>query len=451
MPQNNTHRIFYSNVLKNIRIEIKMDMFMLEKIFLALKKIIPRKIFKALQPGYHYILAILGALFYGFPAQKLFVIGVTGTKGKSSTAELITSILETALYKTALLSTIRFKIDGKSERNLYKMTMPGRFFVQKFLHDAVKAGCTHAVIEMTSEGSRQHRHRYTEMNALVVTNLTPEHIESHGTFLNYKEAKLSIARELAISSKHPRIVVINADDQHGQDFLRVEAEKKLSFSRKKTSYSENESGLSILFNGVEIKSPLRGVINVENILAAATLAEVIGISENKIKDGIAGVSGIEGRLEKIFVGQNFEVIVDYAHTADSMEKVYKIFENKRKICVFGATGGGRDKWKRPEIGKIADKYCHKIILTNEDPYDEDPAQIVKEVASGIKNKKPKIIMDRREAIREAITLAKKGDVVLITGKGTDPYIMGLNGSKIAWDDREIARKELKKLGYARAA
>ncbi|OGZ04260.1 MAG: hypothetical protein A2648_00460 [Candidatus Lloydbacteria bacterium RIFCSPHIGHO2_01_FULL_41_20] len=417
----------------------------MERIFFVFKKIIPKKIFKAFQPYYHYILSILGALFYGFPAQKLFVIGITGTKGKSSTAELITSILESAGHRTALLGTIRFKIGNKSERNLHKMTMPGRLFVQKFLRDALKAKCTHAVIEITSEGARQHRHRYVEMNALVVTNLTPEHIESHGSFEKYKESKLSIARELAISSKRPRILVANADDLHGADFLKVEAEKKIYFSRQKTSYSENASGLSIHFGGIYFESPLQGSINVENILAAATLAEAMGISENKIKVGIEKATVIEGRLEKISVGQNFEVIVDYAHTADSMEKVYRIFENKRKICVFGATGGGRDKWKRPEMGKIADKYCAEIILTDDDSYDEKPEQIVGEIKKGIKKITPKIFINRREAIKEGLSLAKPGDVVLITGKGTDPYLMGPNGSKIPWDDREVTRKELKKL------
>ena len=417
----------------------------MEKILFIFKKIIPKKTLEALRPYYHYILSILGALFYGFPAQKLFVIGITGTKGKSSTAELINSILEADGHKTALLGTIRFKIGDKSERNLHKMTMPGRFFVQKFLHEALKAGCTHAVIEITSEGAKQHRHRYVEMNALIITNLTPEHIEAHGSFEKYKEAKLSIARELAISSKRPRIIVANADDLHGADFLKVEAEKKIYFSRQKTSYSENASGLSIHFGEIYLESPLQGSINVENILAAVTLALAMGISENKIKNGIAGVSTIEGRLEKISMGQPFEIIVDYAHTADSMEKVYKIFGDKRKICVFGATGGGRDKRKRPEMGKVADKYCDEIILTDDDSYDEDPKQIVEEIRSGIKNKTARVFINRREAIKEGLSLAKAGDVVLITGKGTDPFIMGSNGTKIPWDDRIVAREELEKL------
>jgi len=416
---------------------------MLDKILRIIKKIIPIKIFKALQPAYHYFLVILGAFLYGFPAQKLFVVGVTGTKGKSTTAELISKIFEAAGYKTALLSTIHFKRGEKSERNLYKMTMPGRFFVQKFLREAIRAGATHAVIEMTSEGARFYRHRYTEMNALVVTNLSPEHIESHGTFENYKDAKLSIARELSLSAKRPRTLVVNTDDPHARDFLSsAEAEKKISFSRKNSAYTENSGGISVPLAHGRAESALIGEFNVENILASAALAEAMGIPEDKIIKGIAETQTIEGRLEHISMGQPFEVIVDYAHTPDSLEKVYKTFGRKRKICVLGGTGGGRDAWKRPEMGRIAEEYCEEIILTNEDPYDENPEKIIAEIASGIKNKTPKIIIDRREAIREGISLSKKGKILVITGKGTDPYIMEANGKRTPWDDRDVAREEL---------
>ncbi|MEK7662248.1 MAG: UDP-N-acetylmuramoyl-L-alanyl-D-glutamate--2,6-diaminopimelate ligase [Patescibacteria group bacterium] len=415
----------------------------MEKTLRIIKKIIPVKIFKTVQPVYHYLLVILGAFLYGFPAQKLFVVGVTGTKGKSTTAELISKIFEAAGYSTALLSTIHFKQGEKSERNLYKMTMPGRFFVQKFLRDALRAGATHAVIEMTSEGAKLYRHRYTEMNALVVTNLSPEHIESHGSFENYKDAKLSIARELSLSAKRPRTIVVNTDDPHSRGFLNAaEAEKKISFSRKNSAYTENSGGISVPVAGGRAESKLIGEFNVENILAATALSEAMGIPEDKIIKGIVGTQTVEGRLEHISIGQPFEVIIDYAHTPDSLEKVYKIFRKKRKICVLGASGGGRDAWKRPEMGRTAEEYCEEIILTNEDPYDEAPEKIIAEIASGIKNKNPKIIIDRREAIREGIALSRKGSVLIITGKGTDPYIMGKSGEKIPWDDRDVAREEL---------
>jgi len=147
------------------------------------------------------------------------------------------------------------------------------------------------------------------------------------------------------------------------------------------------------------------------------------------------------------MGQDFDVIVDYAHTTDSLEKVYEVFQDSRKICVLGGTGGGRDTWKRPAMGAVANAHCDEIILTDEDPYDEDPQKIVSEIMAGIENSKAKIIMDRREAISHAISLAKTGDAVIITGKGTDPYIMGPNGTKTSWDDATVAREELIKLGF----
>jgi UDP-N-acetylmuramoyl-L-alanyl-D-glutamate--2,6-diaminopimelate ligase len=168
---------------------------------------------------------------------------------------------------------------------------------------------------------------------------------------------------------------------------------------------------------------------------------------------VEGFTGIPGRVQKIELSslagspkkQDFTVIVDYAHTPDSLEKLYQVFQSSRNICVLGGTGGGRDTWKRGEMGRIADKYCDEIILTNEDPYDEDPKKIVADVAAGVTSDEPSIIMDRREAIREAIKRAKTGDTILITGKGTDPYIMGPNDTKIPWSDAKVAEEELRKV------
>ena len=172
------------------------------------------------------------------------------------------------------------------------------------------------------------------------------------------------------------------------------------------------------------------------------MARAQGISDEVIISAIEKFNAIPGRVQKIKCGQSYQVIIDYAHTPDSLEKFYRIFKSIRNICILGGTGGGRDAWKRKEMGRIADIYCEEIILTNEDPYDEDPRQIVEHVAQGIVNHEPIIIMDRREAIREAIKHAKPGDTVLITGKGTDPYIMGPKGSKIPWSDARVAHEEI---------
>lgn len=419
---------------------------MLDTILRTIKRFIPKKIFGALQPTYHYLLAFFGALIYRFPSRKIYLIGITGTKGKTSTAELVNAVLEKAGYETALASTLRMKLADESKPNRFKMTMPGRFFVHSFLRRAVDAGCTHAIIEMTSEGAKQFRHKFLALDVLIFTNITPEHIESHGSFENYLAAKLSIAHALAASGKKDRAVIANADDQHGKDFLATHVSHKYSYSLSQaTIESQDETHTTFLYNKTRITLPLPGVFNLSNALAAITLGTHLGIDINTIKTGLESVDLIRGRMEYVDEGQPFSVVVDYAHTAESLESAYGVFAGKRKICVLGSTGGGRDKWKRDKMGAVADTHCDEIILTNEDPYDEDPMTIIGDVKKGITHKEATVIMDRREAIREAFKKARAGDVVLITGKGTDPYIMEANGKKTPWDDATVAREELAKL------
>ncbi len=264
---------------------------------------------------------MLGAVIYRFPSKKLVVIAVTGTKGKSTTVELIRSMLAEAGYKTAAASTIRFTIGEESERNLFKMTMPGRFFLQQFLRRAVDAGCTHAVVEMTSEGARQFRHKGIELNALVFTNLAPEHIESHGSLEAYAEAKLSLAKHLESSPKRPRIIVANADDAYGKRFLDIEAEIKAPFSLKDAEpYSVDDSSVRFVFRGGELFTvPLPGLFNLKNILATITLGAAMGIKTDVIKKALEHHAPIAGRAERVVKGQPFIVVVDYAHTPDSLK------------------------------------------------------------------------------------------------------------------------------------
>ncbi len=419
----------------------------METFLTILRRMIPKRFFQLFQPRYHRALALLGAIRYNFPSGKLCVIAVTGTKGKSTVTELIASILEEAGYTVALSNTIRFKVGDSSEPNLYKMSMPGRFFMQRLLAQAVQAGCTHAVIEMTSEGARMHRHAHIELDALVFTNLSPEHIESHGSFEAYRDAKLLLRDALITSHKQKRVVVANKDDAHGALFLEVpeDVERRPYSLKQADPHNENERGVLLTFEGVSIYSPLVGLFNVYNILAAATLARTLGITPEVIKRGVEKQILVKGRVEKVDEGQHFFAVVDYAHTADSLEKLYTAFKHERKICVLGSCGGGRDAWKRPEMAKVAERYCDEIILTNEDPYDEDPEKIVRDMVRGIEKKKPTIIMNRRLAIRRAFEIARPHDAVLVTGKGTDPYIMGRNGSKTPWSDEQVMREELRAL------
>ncbi|MCU0660687.1 MAG: UDP-N-acetylmuramyl-tripeptide synthetase [Candidatus Pacebacteria bacterium] len=420
----------------------------METVLRILKKYIPKRLFLALQPTYHYLLAAAAACIYLFPSHHIKVLFVTGTKGKTSTAELAVALLEAAGYRVALAGTLRFKIAQDSRSNMYKMTIPGRFFVQRFLRRAVQARCDWAVLEMTSEGAILHRHAFVEADALIFTNLAKEHIESHGSYENYVAAKLLIAKALNTSSKKTLYMIANADDKETKKFFAATPNTKhIPFSFKDGQpYTIKNEGIDFTFDSIPMHSPLSGMFNLYNILAAAAFAKAFGISPNVIKSAVESFSGIRGRVEKINMGQDFTAVVDYAHTPDSLMNLYQAFAHaKKSICVLGNTGGGRDTWKRKDMALIAEQYCSSIILTNEDPYDEDPLVIVSDMAKHIQKKPVKILMDRREAVREALKEATTGDAVLITGKGTDPYIMGPHGTKIPWDDATVVREELSKL------
>jgi UDP-N-acetylmuramoyl-L-alanyl-D-glutamate--2,6-diaminopimelate ligase len=410
------------------------------------RKIIPTKIFKLAQPYYHRLLAFVAALIYHFPSRKITVVGITGTKGKTTTVEILNALLEAGGKKTAIISTLRFKVGDISERNMLKMTMPGRFQVQKYIRHAVREKCDFVIIEMTSQGVLQYRHKHIELDALLFTNLSPEHIESHGSYEGYRDAKLELARILESSSKKHTTIVVNSDDLEGHHFLEIDADEKIPYSIEDlVPYEVKRRGLSFTFENISMESPLSGRFNLYNIVAALTYTKRQGVPLATCKKVLGHFSGVRGRVEFIEEGQDFDVVVDYAHTIDSLTKFYEVFQGSQSICILGNTGGGRDKWKRGKMAEVAEQFCEHIILTNEDPYDEDPRAIVDQMAQALTTSNYEIIMDRREAIRKALGVATTGDSVLITGKGTDPYIMGAHGTKIPWDDATVAREELKRL------
>jgi UDP-N-acetylmuramoyl-L-alanyl-D-glutamate--2,6-diaminopimelate ligase len=412
------------------------------------RKIIPQKLFTAGQPVYHYLLALLGAIIYRFPSRRMHIVAITGTKGKTSTAELVNAMLEAAGHTTALLGTLRFKIADQSRPNKYKMSVPGRFFVQKFLREAVTACCSHVVLEMTSEAAKQYRHKFIDFDALIFLNISPEHIESHGGFENYLKAKLSLAVALHHSRKPRRIMIANVDDRESPKFLQYGSEQRGFSIHELEPYTLRDNGADFTYKNLPMKTHLKGEFNLKNIAGALKYAETQDIPPTVCREALEKLTMIRGRVEHVREGQSFDVVVDYAHTADSLKNLYEAFPNRRKICVLGNTGGGRDKWKRPEMAKVADTYGDYIILTNEDPYDEDPMQILKDMEPGIAKTPHVIILDRRAAIRAALAKAMKempDCVVLITGKGTDPYIMGADGAREAWDDATVVREELQTL------
>lgn len=393
---------------------------------------------------YHFLVATLGAAVFGFPSRSLRIIGVTGTKGKSSTTEFLASIFESAGERVALSNSIHTKI-AREEIGASGRSMPGRAALQRFLADAKRTGCSVAIIEMTSEGAKQHRHRGIALDGLIFLNLSPEHIESHGSLQNYKDAKFSLAQHLLRSKKRPRVMVSNERDEESARYRALPVEKNISFSLTALPHRASDEGGTIEWRGNTVQVRLPGEFSLENALAAAEMAHACGIADDAIVRGIEAVSEIPGRAQRVDLGQPFLVIVDYAHTPDSLRALCAAYPSRRRICVLGSAGGGRDTWKRPVMGEVAEESCDVVILTTDDPYDEDPLTIIRDMERGM-HKPHEVIPDRRAAIARAFALAKPGDAVLITGKGIDP-IYGPHGTKIPWSDAAVAREELAKIRH----
>ena len=415
---------------------------------------------KKLYSLYHWLWAFVSALLFGFPSRKLYVVGVTGTKGKSTTVEVMSAMFEAAGEKTAILSSVTRKVGTQHGRNMTGNTMPGRFAIQQFLRDAVCAKCTYAFVEVTSQGVLQHRHKFIDWNAAVFLNLAPEHIESHGSFEKYRDAKVSFFKYVARSPKKNRLFFINKNDESESYF---EEAVKHNYGNSIYLFSGEDFLRNVLaehydLRSEKVRSTLGGWVladfNLEDEAAAYALAKARKVSWDAVARALTHFKGVPGRLE-VAQEKPFVAIIDYAHTPDSLRKLYVtlrkdyLMDGGRLICVLGSAGGGRDKWKRPEMGKIAAEFCSFIVLTNEDPYNEEPQDIMNEIKAGILETsfspaKLFELVDRREAIQKAIMLAEKGDVVVATGKGSEMSINGKHGSKISWNEREVFDEELRK-------
>lgn len=480
---------------------------MFDKVLHKIKKIIPKKVWAYLWPLYHFAWGYVGNFLYRAPSQKLIVIGVTGTTGKTTSVYLIAKMLKAAGYKVGYTSTAMF-CDGQREwLNNKKMTMVGRLFTFQMLHKMVKNKCHYAVVETSSEGIVQYRHRFINYDILVFTGLYPEHIESHGSFEAYREAKGMLFAHLKdCKTKYTdndnrvkkveagikklslnrvkKTIIVNGDDEHKDYFLNFWSEEKIeyavtpklpieikdedlaakdyNFHRLLASNPQlgHEGTKFVLcydgecFKDSPVTLKLLGAFNVTNALNAVAVGYAQGLPLEQIKNGLESVSGIAGRLERIDLSQPFSVIVDYAFEPRAVEKLYETIKwlpRQNIIHVLGSAGGGRDVARRPILGRIAGEQADMIIITNEDPYDDEPQIIIDQVAVGAE-KAGKVldqdlfkILDRRAAIAKALSLAKENDVVLITGKGSEQAICVAGGKKIPWDDRVVVREELKKI------
>ena len=422
-----------------------------------MKKLIPQK----LRNYYHLSQAILANLIYGFPSRKIIVIGVTGTNGKTTTCQMIARILEESGAKVAMISTINFKLGGKEWTNRTKYTTRSSFAVQEFTKRAVKSGCQYLVLETSSHALDQFRVWGVKYKMAVITNVTREHLDYHGTIDEYRIAKYKLFCSV-------RTAVVNLEMERPRDYLLHSIEEKYGYSKREIDCSELNCGEIIAViadniktsidgsqftaGGQEYRLNLPGEFNIENALAAISVGMSEKIEPEVMAAALEKIKVVPGRMDRVSNDRGLEIIIDYALTPDSLEKLYSLIknnleENAKIISVFGSCGD-RDKGKRPIMGKIVDKYADYMIVTNEDPYSENPQQIINEVAAGVKNKKEGEsfwkILDRREAIKKALHLAKPGDIILVTGKGAEET-MAIGKKRIPWNDKKVILEELKKL------
>ena len=424
---------------------------------------------------YHYILARFAAAVYKHPSKDMVVIGVTGTNGKSTTVQFIGKMLEHMGERVGWTSTAGFKIADKEWINDKKMTMLGRFQTHRMLCRMRDAGCQYAIIETSSQGLIQSRHVGVQYDAAVFTNLTPEHIEAHGGFEKYKKAKerlfvaLGKHKEKIINDRSVESVfVVNLDDPHSESFLSHSADRKIGFGIDEHS---EQKGLTLnsapaIPSTIEFSAACTtftlanltfhfapaGRFNLMNVLAAIATTRAFGKEWEEIRDAVEALEPVPGRFERIDEGQPFTVIVDYAYEPAALSALYEAIElipHNRIIHIVGSAGGGRDVARRAVLGTLAAEHDDIIIVANEDPYDEDPMQIINDVADAAvgAGKQDGVnlfrILDRQEAINKAVKIAQPDDVVLITGKGSEPVMAVKNGKKELWDDRDAARKAIR--------
>jgi len=435
-----------------------------------MRKLLSKLVGQQTKNKFHKLEAQWANFSHGYPANRIKVIGVTGTKGKTTVCNLIASVLDAAGIKNAMETTINTKIGDEFTPHTTKsrwVTTPPASVTQAFLTKAVKAGCKYVILEVTSQAIDQNRIHGIPFDTVVYTNLSHDHLDYHLTKENYLNAKLKLFKD------NPQAkFVINMDDANWNKFYVLPGAEKFLYSVKKpidhgavarkiltapdgttftTAYDDGQ---------VTVNMNLPGIFNIQNALAAFCVGIALELDPEVIKKGLENVKLVAGRMEsfKISKKQDFTVIVDYAHNPDSLKNVYETVRDSLKngggrlISVLGATGR-RDKTKRPIMGALSGHYADLVIFTDEDPYDEDPATIMEEVAEGIHrgsaekrkwvlNRNYWKVLDRTQAIHKAIKEAQKNDVVLITGKGAEE-VMAVGADKfVPFSDREIVKTEL---------
>ncbi len=423
---------------------------MKDRLVKVARQILPTKILRRVEISYRRSRAKVVSARYGNPASQLRVIAVTGTNGKTTTACYINEILKEARFKTAMFTTAVIEVAGESQINDLNATVATTARMQRFFKDAKKAAVDYVVLEVTSHSLDQFKLEGVPIEVAVMTNLTQDHLDYHKTMDNYAAAKAKLFK------LKPRFMVLNRDDEWFDYFDKYDAtSQKINYGKHEEAEARidhvklyrkgTEADLVIDHQThLELATALPGEFNVYNMTAATSVAYLLGIKLDDIQEGIANLEAVPGRFERAVDGLDYDVIVDYAHTPDALEKLLNAAKNIAKgrvILVFGACGD-RDKTKRPIMGEIAAKNADRIFLTDEESYNEDPTAIRDMIREGIERvggANMTELPDRREAIERALGSAKKGDMVLITGMGHEQYRI-VNGERLPWNDTVVVRE-----------
>ena len=414
-----------------------------------LKKLMPQNI----RNTYHLARAFGASHFYGRPVRKLKIIGITGTDGKTTTTNLIYHLLKTAGLKVGMISTVNAVIGNKTLDTGFHVTTPDPRDIQKYLSQMVATGTEYAVLEVTSHALDQNRVWGIPFMIGVLTNITREHLDYHKTYSNYLKAKSKLFKSVLYS-------ILNKDDQSFQEVRKLASGKVLSYSLNKESdieakdieYGPQGSEFTYVYQDKsnKVETELIGDFNISNILAAISVCKVLNVSDDLIVQGLKTFRSVPGRMERVSNRGGFEVIIDFAHTPNAVEKALQTMRkiSKGKVYVVFGAASERDTGKRPLMGKIAAKLADYVILTNEDPRWEDPNKILTDIAKGVVmgggtlNKTFWMIEDRAQAIKFAISKAKAKDLVLILGKGHEKS-MSIQGKELEWNDKDAVLKALK--------
>ncbi len=431
-----------------------------------LKKILPNSFFNL----YFFLWAYVSSLLYGSPSKKMIIIGITGTKGKTSTSNFIWSVLEHAGIKTGIISTANIRIGTKEFPNTFHMSMPGRTFLQKTLRKMVNEGCKVAVVETTSQGIMQYRHIGIDYDVAIFTNLSPEHIEAHGSYENYKQAKGRLFEVLTKSKTKlfkgnlfPKTIIANIDSKDADYFLSFGAVRKQTFSMsassdiRPTSIVLSDKGSSFEVFGHTFSLGLPGNFNIYNALPAIAIGRLFDIPLETIATNLTKINVISGRMEEVQTGKGFRVFVDYAHEPAGLQAVIETANQlkqtgSKSIVLVGAPGGGRDKGKRAPMGRVAGAHADIVVVSDDEPYEEDPQDILNAIKKGAEESGKKehenlfVIGDRREGIKKMLSLAKAGDILVFTGMGHQT-VRAVGKEAVSWVEKEIVKEELKSIDH----